>query len=223
MAKLQPEYPSIQDGAGVLNTGRMAGVASAPCPAPSWHMPPSSASLPMLHNFNIVFLLRLICMLSIHNGCHTQFTKPSPFHGFTLQMRQEISLNFITFYSGHILTICSSANPIFASFHVNLAMSYLFYCLSIWYWILVWHKARTQRVPCLSVSVSGDSRTRIRLILRGGEHVLVPGIGWLLKGWWGETSGLKIIMGHVPLAPGMDPKTLFSIWFNSQKYLVSLT
>ena len=116
-----------------------------------------------------------------------------------------------------------SANPIFASFHVNLAMSYLFYCLSIWYWILVWHKALTQRVPCLSVSVSGDSRTRIRLILRGGEHVLVPGIGWLLKGWWGETSGLKIIMGHVPPAPGMDPKTLFSIWFNSQNYLVSLT
>ena len=149
---------------------------------------------------------------------------------FLFKWGKKFLLNLWHFISSKVVIIArSSANPIFASFHVNLTMSYLFYCLSIWYWILVWHKALTQRVPCLSVSVSGDSRTRIRLpwVLtsekRRGEHVLVPGIGWLLKGWWGETSGLKIIMGHVPLGPGMDPKTLFSIWLNSQKYLVSLT
>ena len=78
-------------------------------------------------------------------------------------------------------------------------------CLSVW-----WLKDPDQAAP---ESWPGDKRR--------GEHVLVPGIGWLLKGWWGETSGLKIIMGHVPLGPGMDPKTLFSVWLNSQKYLVS--
>ena len=31
------------------------------------------------------------------------------------------------------------------------------------------------------------------------------------------------IKGHVPLQPCMDPKTLFTIWLNSQKYLESLT
>ena len=126
MAKLQPEYPSIQDGAGVCSTPcwTLGGWRELPeLLLSSWHMPPPSLppSLPMLHNFNIVFLLCLICMLSIHNGCYTQFTNPSPFHGFPLQMRQEISLRFITYV--HPLNLLfmqevARANPIFASFHV---------------------------------------------------------------------------------------------------------
>lgn len=211
MAKLQPEYPSIQDGAGG-GSGHWADGGSCLSSLPgSPSLLAHATSLPMLHNFNIVFLLRLICMLSIHNGCHSQFTKPHPFYDFPLQMGQEISIQFMTIndYMHRLQIARSIVNPIFASFHVDLAMSYLFYCLGIWYWILVWHKAVTQREPCPSVWCRYYPAQLLTRRERSGEHVLVPSVGWLLKGWWGgdhwsQTRGgsghsPQDRMGHVPL------------------------
>ena len=104
MAKLLAAYPSIQDGAGVCSGHWADGGSCLSSFSPSWHMPPSPA-LPMLHNFNIVFLLRLICMLSIHNGCHTQFTKPSPLHCFSWLSNEARNFSLVHCY-WHYRTLC---------------------------------------------------------------------------------------------------------------------
>ena len=55
-----------------------------------------------------------------------------------------------------------------------------------------------------------------------GEHVLVPGIGWLLKGWWGETEqGAQDYNGACAPQPRYGSKDVIQPSFQFTKVFIT--